>query len=164
MKSKELPNLANIEILFLSLGGVGFAPYAPGTFGTLVTLPLLYLIGTYQVPLIFFAPFFILLTVGSCLLCEACQKKYEVKDPSWIVIDELLGMVITWLFFPSGNILLLLVAFGFFRLFDITKPYPVKYFDNMKHGAGVVLDDLIAGIYAGICYLIFARFIFPFLN
>jgi phosphatidylglycerophosphatase A len=152
-------SLKNPDIIFLSFFGTGFAPYAPGTVGTLATLPFLAFLGHLDPPFIFFIPILTVSTILSCFIAEIVQKKYAVHDPSWIVIDEVLGMSTAWLFIAKHNMLHLFILFILFRFFDIIKFWPASYFDkDVKHGAGTILDDIISGIFAGIVYLIINYF------
>ncbi len=160
MNQDKQPSLKKPEILFLSFFGVGFLPKAPGTWGTLATLPFLYLLGLFNPPFFLFIPFLLILTAGSCFIAEHIQKTYEVHDPQWIVIDEVLGMSVTWLFSLKYSLTHLIIQFVLFRFFDIVKVWPASYFDKkMHHGAGTILDDIVSGIYAGLVYLLIATFI-----
>lgn len=150
-KSKTL-SLKKPEVFFLSFAGVGFIPVAPGTFGTLATLPFLYALGEMGVPVFFVIPLLIIVTAISCYLAEALQQNYQLHDPSWIVMDEVLGMTVAWLFIGTHSLLSLMVLFALFRFFDIFKFGPTAYFDRMKHGAGTILDDIIAGLFAGLLF------------
>lgn len=155
MKDKNAPSLWKPEVLFLSMFGVGFIPTAPGTWGTIATLPLLYFLSIIDTPRFFLVPFIIVVTIISSFLSEYVQKQNETHDPSWIVIDEALGMSVAWLFISSGKPLHLLILFILFRIFDILKPFPIGYLDkNIKHGAGVIIDDLVSGLFAGLIYFI----------
>lgn len=160
MNQDKQPSLKKPEILFLSFFGVGFLPKAPGTWGTLATLPFLYLLGLFNPPFFLFIPFLLILTAGSCFIAEHIQKTYEVHDPQWIVIDEVLGMSVTWLFSLKFSLPHLLIQFVLFRFFDIVKVWPASYFDKkIHHGAGTILDDIVSGVYAGLVYLLIATFI-----
>jgi len=90
------------------------------------------------------------LTFISIIVAESYQKKYKLHDPQWIVIDEVLGMLIAWSFYPDFSATTLIILFILFRIFDISKPWPASYFDRMTHGAGTILDDIVCGIYVGI--------------
>ncbi|WP_127715177.1 phosphatidylglycerophosphatase A [Halobacteriovorax sp. HLS] len=154
MPDKNKLSVKNLDIFFLSVGGAGFFPWAPGTFGTLVTMPFLYALGTTGAPYFLFLPFLIISTAGACLVADITQRKLELHDPSWIVIDESLGIATTWLFIQNQSILHYTVIFALFRFFDIIKIWPASYFDKkVHHGAGTILDDIISGIFAGIVYL-----------
>lgn len=141
--------------LFLSFFGVGFAPKAPGTFGSAATLPLLYLLGLYS-NLYFLIGFTFVLFIASVFIAEYAQNEMSVHDPGWIVMDEVLGMLVTYMFiFPSLNLTELLTVFIVFRFFDIIKIWPASYFDKkIKHGLGTIIDDVISAIYAGLVVLV----------
>jgi len=122
----------------------GKIPFAPGTFGTIAAIPfaLVFLIippsltGIYITGLILAAIYF----------SDEAEKILGKKDPGCIVIDEIAGYVVTMAWVPV-NIHTLVAGFLLFRFFDIVKFGPVKYFEsNFSGGAGVVLDDIMAGI------------------
>lgn len=159
MESSQAPKIWQLEVFFLSLGGIGFAPTAPGTWASLFTLLPLWGLGKFSVPLVLLIPFLIILTLGSCFLSDVCQRRYQTKDPKWIVMDEFLGMTVTWMFWPTESAAHLAIAFALFRFFDIAKVWPVSFFDSMRHGAGVILDDIVAGLMAGILYWPIANYI-----
>ena len=141
---------------FFSLGfGSGLAPKAPGTFGTMIGLPLFWLISSYSlsVKLAIIAALF----VFGVYCCEQTGKALGVADHGAIVWDEIVAMMLVLVFAPL-TWLGWLVAFCLFRLFDIWKPFPIHYFDvKLKNGFGVMFDDLLAAIYAIICLLLLAR-------
>tara|TARA_B100001971_G_scaffold213155_1_gene245464 strand:+ start:41924 stop:42415 length:492 start_codon:yes stop_codon:yes gene_type:complete len=141
--------------LFLSFFGVGFAPKAPGTFGSAATLPLLYLFGLYS-NIYTLAIFTVVLFIASVFIAEYAQNELHVHDPGWIVMDEVLGMLVTYMFvFPSLDFIELFLVFVIFRFFDIIKIWPASYFDKkIKHGLGTIIDDVISAIYAGIVVLL----------
>ena len=132
---------------FFALGfGSGLVPKAPGTFGTLLGLPLFWLISGYalNVQLIIIAAIFII----GIYFCDKTGKALNVADDGAIVWDEIVAMMLVLAFTPF-TWLGWLVAFCLFRLFDIWKPYPICYFDaKLKNGFGVMFDDLLAAIYA----------------
>ncbi|ATH06527.1 phosphatidylglycerophosphatase A [Halobacteriovorax marinus] len=155
MSEKNKPSLKNIDILFLSVFGSGFFPWAPGTFGTLVTMPFLFALGTLGAPFFLYIPFLVISTAGACFVTDFTQRKYKLHDPSWIVIDESLGVATTWLFLQNHSVLHYTIIFALFRFFDIVKIWPASYFDKkVHHGAGTILDDIISGLFAGFVYLI----------
>jgi len=129
--------------------GAGLMPVAPGTFGTLTALPLVIVMkgigGFYET---LFLIFFILIAIWSSGLSE---KLLGRNDPPEVVIDEVAGFLLTMLFLPSSWLTLSL-GFILFRFFDILKPFPIRRLERkVKGGIGVVLDDLLAGIYANFC-------------
>lgn len=131
-----------------SNAGLGYAPVASGTFGTLAGIPCFYLISRLPWPLA--ALTLVALLLLSFWVSDLAGKIYGVTDDGRIVIDELVGYLVTVAFLPFSWQTALL-GFFWFRLFDITKPPPASWFDNkMKNGVGVVMDDVMAGIYAAI--------------
>ena len=142
-----------MDVFFTSFFGVGFLPKAPGTMASLLTLPFLYALGQSSFPPFFLIPILLLCVIPSCFIMNSIEKKYHVKDPSWIVIDEVLGMGVAWFFIPSPHLGHLVAIFFLFRFFDILKIWPASFFDrHMKHGAGIILDDLVSALQAGILY------------
>ncbi len=160
MKNDNRPSLKRLDILFLSFFGVGYAPFAPGTFGTIAILPFLYFMGRFNPPYFLFIPFIIILTIISSFIAEIVQQKFKLHDPQWIVIDEVIGMSIAWLFIAQHTILHLFILFILFRFFDIIKIWPASFFDKkVTHGMGTILDDVVSGIYAGLIYLVINFFL-----
>lgn len=157
MKEKNAPSLIHPEIMFLSFFGIGFLPKAPGTWGSLAIIPFLLLISWFQAPFFIFIPFLVITTIISCFIAESVQKKFNLHDPSWIVIDEVVGMWTAWIFIQGEELSFLNVCliFGLFRLFDIYKIWPASYFDKkVFHGAGTILDDIVSGLYAGSSFIL----------
>jgi phosphatidylglycerophosphatase A len=154
MNKANQPSLKRLDILFLSFFGVGFLPKAPGTWGTLATLPFLYFFGLYHPPYVLFIPFIVILTIISSFIADIVQNKFNLHDPQFIVIDEVLGMSTAWLFIQTHNLTHLFILFVLFRFFDIVKVWPASYFDKeVTHGAGTILDDIVSGVFAGLVYL-----------
>lgn len=156
MANPNLKFLLSHPAHFFSLGfGSGLAPKAPGTFGTIIGLPLFWLISSYgfSIKLTIIAAIFI---VG-IYCCDKTGKALGVADHGAIVWDEIVAMMLVLAFAPL-TWLGWLVAFCLFRLFDIWKPFPISYFDaKLKNGFGVMFDDLLAAIYAIICVLLLAQ-------
>jgi phosphatidylglycerophosphatase A len=160
MNQDNRPSLKRLDILFLSFFGSGYLPWAPGTWGTLATLPFLYGLGKFNPPFFLFIPFIFIVTIISSFIAEIVQKELKIHDPQWIVIDEFLGMSTAWLFIRTHNLLHLMILFFLFRFFDIVKIWPASFFDKkVQHGAGTILDDIVSGIYAGLVYLVISKFI-----
>ncbi len=136
-------------VLFLSSNaGLGYAPVAPGTFGTLAGIPTFYYLSRFSWPLQLLT--LIAIVFLSFWVCDIAGKYYGEADDGRIVIDELTGYLITVAFLPFSWPVAIL-GFIWFRIFDIIKPPPASWFDRkMKNGLGVTLDDVMAGIYAAI--------------
>jgi phosphatidylglycerophosphatase A len=165
MNEVKRPSLKRLDVLFLSFFGVGYLPFAPGTWGTLATLPFLYTIGRFNPPFFLFIPFIVIVTIISSFVAESVQKNLELHDPQFIVIDEVLGMTVAWLFIQFHNLSHLVVLFILFRFFDIIKFWPATYFDKkVHHGAGTILDDIVSGIYAGLVYLVINHYFSQYLT
>ena len=128
-----------------SNAGLGYSPWAPGTVGTLAGIPIFFLLSTLSPGM--FALTWLGLFFLACWAAGEAGRIYGVVDDSRIVIDELVGYLVTVAFVPFSWTTALL-GFVWFRLFDITKPQPAAWFDRRcKNGYGVVLDDVIAGLY-----------------
>ncbi|KPJ97659.1 MAG: phosphatidylglycerophosphatase [Desulfobacterales bacterium SG8_35] len=124
----------------------GYLPRAPGTWGSLVGLLLFLLLHTLNLP-VYIAVVAGLFVVGSFAAGEA-EKILDNRDPGAVVIDEIVGMLITMIGVPATPLTLFL-GFVLFRIFDIVKPFPVNIFDQRFHGGlGIMLDDVVAGIYS----------------
>lgn len=136
-------------VLFLaSNAGLGYAPVASGTVGTLAGIPIFYLMA-FLSPGRYAAVWSGLLLV-SFWAADRAGRYYGVADDGRIVIDELVGYLVTVAFLPFSW-LTALVGFLFFRLFDIVKIPPANWIDRkLKNGVGVVLDDVVAGIYGAV--------------
>ena len=134
----------------LSLGfGSGLAPKAPGTCGTLIAVPLYLLL--VQLPPVWYLLAVLLAFGFGVFLCEYTSRALGVHDHPGIVWDELVGYWITMIAVPA-EWLWILVGFVLFRVFDIWKPWPVRIADKtLKGGFGIMIDDVLAGVYALIC-------------
>jgi phosphatidylglycerophosphatase A len=135
----------------------GNLPKAPGTWGSLVGLLLFFLLHALSLP-VYLATVAGLFVVGSFAAGEA-EKILDKSDPGEVVIDEIVGMLITMIAVPA---IPLVMALGFilFRIFDIVKPFPVNFFDQRFHGGlGIMLDDVMAGIYSLIILQLLVRFV-----
>ena len=126
--------------------GLGYLPKAPGTWGTLLALPIHYLISQLS-PQYYFTSLAVIIIVA-ILSAGGAEKILDKPDPGIVVIDEVAGMLIAMIAIPASPVAWVL-AFLLFRIFDILKPFPVNFFDQRFHGGiGIVLDDLMAGVYA----------------
>lgn len=150
MKDQKNQSPSVLTTLFLSWFYTGKFPKAPGTIGSLATIPFIIFLHALQINIYSLIALIILLFITSVVVTERVQKKYHLHDPQWIVIDEVLGMLVTWAFVQRIDFVSLLIVFGTFRFFDIVKIWPASYFDRLKHGVGTISDDIVSGLYSGI--------------
>lgn len=132
---------------FLAFGcGSGLAPKAPGTFGTLAAIPFYLLLSQLSLPV--YGIVLLLASVVGVWLCGKTAKDLGVHDHPGIVWDEFCGYWFTMLAAPDGWFWIFL-GFILFRLFDIWKPWPISFVDrHVPGGVGIMVDDLIAGLYS----------------
>jgi phosphatidylglycerophosphatase A len=154
-------------ILFLATGaGSGYVPVAPGTAGALVGL-IVYVAGLGSLP----GPLYLLTLLAAIALAVWCSESaiviFGARDPKQVTIDEVVGMLTTFALLPGpaagGSFprpAMMLLGFVFFRVFDILKPFPLRWIERTAPGGyAVVLDDVAAGLYANVCLRIVARFL-----
>lgn len=149
MKSTTVMHKSAILKLISTWFYSGLAPKAPGTFGSLATLPVVYLLawfGGWTAVLIFA----LVVSVIGIWAADGYAKELGREDPGCIVIDETAGQALT-LLAAGTNLWLYLIGFLLFRLLDISKPGPIGWADRKVHGGlGIMLDDIFAGIIGGI--------------
>lgn len=134
-----------IALVLSTWFGSGFFPFASGTFGTLAAVPLILLLGNLG---ILNRLFIVLIAIGIAVWSsDRAQDLLGKKDPSEVVIDEVAGFLLTIALLPY-SVQTLCLGFFLFRFFDILKPFPIKHLEKLKGGFGIVMDDLLAGLYA----------------
>jgi len=136
-------------VIFLATGFfVGTVPFAPGTFGSIIGLPIVFLLSRLNLLLsVFYILLFILFAIA---IASAAEKIFNQKDPAKIVIDEIAGLMVAFTGLPF-DLKTAIAGFIVFRAFDILKPFPIRVLENkLSGGSGVVLDDVLAGIYANL--------------
>lgn len=138
--------------------GVGYLPLAPGTWGSLSAVLLLLVIyqfsGAYQLAVHLILT--IILFPLAWFTSGAVSRESQDEDPNFVVIDELFGQFLCLLWVPFSPFYWIL-GFALFRCFDIFKPFPAKQCERLPGGLGIVMDDLVAGLYAGlILWLVYA--------
>lgn len=124
---------------------LGKIPFMPGTFGSLVAIPIGYF-GSLIYPglrIILAAALFF----GGVFISTAFSRLSGIKDPSCVVIDEIAALSMIYFIFPFTPFYVI-SGFLFFRLFDILKPFPIKYIEEFREGWGIMADDVMAAIYA----------------
>ena len=132
-------------VLLAAWGPCGYAPVAPGTFGTLGAIPL-YLALSRLSPGAYVA-FTLAFSALAVVASDRAGRYWRVADASPIVIDEVAGYLLTMALVPFSW-RAALAGFVLFRIFDVTKPWPASAFDRVKSGFGVVMDDLAAAVWA----------------
>ena len=136
-------------VFFVATGFlVGTVPFAPGTFGSLIGLPVSFLLSRLNLlNSVICILAFILFAIG---IASAAEKIIKQKDPGQIVIDEIAGLMVTLAGVPF-NLKTALAGFVIFRVFDILKPFPIRALErSVGGGSGIVLDDVLAGIYGNL--------------
>ena len=146
--------MKNFTKYFATLFGIGFIPLAPGTFGSLFAILIWYIFIDLFSIFYFIALFLFVLSV-SFYLTDIYLDNYKKKDPSEVIVDEFLGQSIPLLFIVNFNIYEVLIAFVTFRFFDIYKIYPINIIEDLKGSYGVILDDIVAGIYSLIILMLY---------
>lgn len=135
--------------------GSGLAPKAPGTFGSLAALACFPLLALLTLPA--FLGVVAIAALAGIVICDHAAKALAVHDDGRIVWDEFAGQwlaltpLVPTLAWGPTDLLWLLAGFGLFRIFDIIKPWPISHLDEKVHGGlGIMLDDLVAGVFAGL--------------
>ncbi|HSP63431.1 MAG TPA: phosphatidylglycerophosphatase A [Pyrinomonadaceae bacterium] len=166
--------LGDYVALAIATCGVGYFPIAPGTMGSLVGIGIFMLFHRWVVeasfafvgneffkqtdpwgPSLIFMwvlPLFIIcLSLIGIWAASRAERLFGRKDPSQVVIDEVVGQLVTFMFVPKLflNLPMAVAGFVLFRAFDIVKPYPIRRVENLHGGLGIVGDDIVAGLYAG---------------
>lgn len=162
----KLSAMDNVAIA-VSTVGVGFLPLAPGTWGSMVGVAIYIAAANLDShdqafsKVLCFAITAVAMLLLALLSFWSSKRTAEAlggKDPQIVVIDEVLGQLVTFSFIPFVTSWpLILAGFVLFRLFDIWKPYPVRNFEALGDGIGICADDIVAGVYGGVCLaMIFA--------
>lgn len=140
-----------LALIFGSVFYMGFIPGAPGTYASIATSLGFFLIFffTHQVPSTLHLSAVCLISLAGVLASATISKNTGIKDPSYVVIDEVAGQLVTFLFLPVSAVNLILGTIAF-RLFDIWKPFPIRKLESLEDGVGVMADDLLAGVYANL--------------
>ncbi|RJP80469.1 MAG: phosphatidylglycerophosphatase A [Desulfobacteraceae bacterium] len=136
-------------VIFLATGFYsGKAPFVPGTFGTVVGLIFCFFLSKVGTAMII--PCLLLVIFLSILIAHKAESLLGSKDPGEIVIDEITGILITMAGLPFTTVNVI-AGFILFRVLDIVKPFPIRFLEQkIPGGAGIVMDDVAAGIMAGI--------------
>ncbi|HEU4603019.1 MAG TPA: phosphatidylglycerophosphatase A [Steroidobacteraceae bacterium] len=148
MKWSADPSILRQPVHLFAFGfGAGLSPKAPGTFGTLIAIPIV--IVAMHFGWMTHLAFTLIACLAGIYICGESARRLGVHDHSGIVWDEITGYSVTMLAAPA-NWYWLLGGFALFRFFDIVKPWPIREADHsLSGGLGIMLDDIIAGVFAG---------------
>lgn len=140
----------SLATLFATFFGCGRSPFAPGTVGSLAAILIAWPLSRIGFGPVHFAVLALVLLYPAILSAGIVAETTGRKDPQIVVIDEVLGQWITLAGAARFNLLTFAFAFALFRLFDIWKPPPIRRIEHIPGGAGIVLDDIMAGVYAAL--------------
>jgi phosphatidylglycerophosphatase A len=138
--------MRRLALLIATCGYVGFAPVAPGTFGSAAGVALVYLVravnaGPWMEPVLIVA-----LCAAGVWAAASTERQLGNTDPAPVVIDEVVGMLITVMWIPVTPFGAL-TGFLIFRVLDVVKPWPSRQFESLHGGMGIMADDVMAGVY-----------------
>jgi phosphatidylglycerophosphatase A len=143
----------------ISAGFLGCAPVAPGTFGTLAGVLAVWILRSTQPYLAALLGLCVVLYLIGRALAPWAEEAHG-KDPGCFVLDEVIGYMITVAWVAPPSLFAMGVAFVLFRFFDILKPWPVRWFERLGGGDGILLDDVAAGLY-GLGVMALLRYFLP---
>jgi len=138
-------NFKQKSVMFLATGCfIGNISFAPGTFGSILGIPLCFLLS--KINLLVAVLLTVMFVLFAILIAQEAENILKTKDPGCIVIDEIAGLMVTLIGLPF-NIISVGSGFLIFRFLDVWKPYPIRFVENkLSGGAGIVMDDVAAGI------------------
>lgn len=158
----DLISLKNPWHLLATGFGSGLSPIIPGTMGTLASIPLYLLL--VQLPLSVYLIAVVIACIIGIKICDVTSQDMGVHDHGSIVWDEFAGFWITMaivpaLKLPADDWKWLITGFVLFRFFDMVKPWPIGWLDKRMHGGlGIMIDDIVAGVMAGLCLYLVGHF------
>ncbi len=144
---------------FVSVFGIGYIRIAPGTFGSLFAI-LVWYISINFLNIYLFYMIIIIVFICSFKTINIYLKNENRDDPPEVVVDEFIGQSVPLIFLLQFNVYEVLLAFSSFRLFDIFKIYPINKIENIKGANGVIMDDVVAGIYSLIIIMFYKIILF----
>ena len=155
-RGRKPSGFADYFSLVIATGfGTGLSPVAPGTFGSIVGLAAYLLVVLLRLPFGIHYGVMMVLSIWISYIgiwtATRTAQIYGVHDPGQVVVDEIAGQFITLAFLPIGApVYLIILGFILFRAFDIIKPYPIRDLEFLYSGLGIMADDILAGLYAGV--------------
>ena len=147
-------SVGRLAAIIATLGGLGRVAFAPGTVASAASLLPAWLLARYAGASILLVAIFGVIAIGTWA-CDVYARDIGSTDPSECVVDELAGQFVACALVPT-SLLAFLLAFLVFRLFDIVKPWPVSSAERLAGGAGIMTDDLLAGLFAGLIVAVVA--------
>jgi phosphatidylglycerophosphatase A len=138
-----------IGLLLSAVFGVGLFPWAPGTVASAVALPAAFGMSRFGMggQTIFLVPAILV----SAWACDRAWRVAGEDDPSWVVIDEVMGLIVTFFAVRPVGVLELALGFVLFRILDVWKPGPIRRMERLRGAKGILMDDLLAGVIANLC-------------
>ena len=151
---------SRFSLLIASLFYIGFIPGAPGTYASIVTTLgfLSVYLFSHKIPPELHVSAVCLITLIGILTSSEVSRAGGNEDPSFVVIDEVAGQLLTFLFLPV-NSLNLITGTVAFRVFDMWKPFPIRRLESLGSGVGIMADDLLAGVYGNLVLQLLNRFL-----
>jgi phosphatidylglycerophosphatase A len=144
-EKRKANNIQTILLSVVTCGFVGYVPGAPGTYASILGCAILYVLPSFSL----LSSVILALVITAISVISVNNLAYDGEDPSYIVIDEFAG-IFAAMAGHKVTLLSLFIGFILFRFFDIIKPYPIRQFERLKGGYGVVADDIAAGVFANI--------------
>ena len=148
MKGKLASCVRGVALLVATGGFAGYAPVAPGTIGSIIGLPLAWVLWWVPSPAVRLLTVVALLLVGIPICGSAAQQLGGEKDPSAVIYDEIAVMPVVLFGIEMSNPWAVLSGFVLFRVFDVLKPPPCRWLEQLPQGSGILADDLMAALYA----------------
>ena len=139
--------MKHLALIVATFFGFGRIRIAPGTWTSLAVTLIVFLIPLPARPTLFLALATAVVFLIGIPSAAVCEKHFQKKDPRQCVIDEVAGQLVSFWFLPH-TVVFFGAAFLLFRFFDIFKPFPIKASEEIPHGVGIMLDDVLAGLYA----------------
>src|SRR5579871_6548038 len=148
---RKTTSLPRFPILLASWFGCGYSPVAPGTAGSAAGILIAWLlISQAKMPPLYLIPLTVLMTGPAIWAAGVTERELGKEDPGLVVIDEVLGQWLTASAIVHPTWQSYVLAFALFRIFDITKPWPIRRLERLHGGLGIVADDLLAGVYGAV--------------
>lgn len=144
---------ASLSKFVATFFGLGYFPAIPGTLGSIAGVAVYYFLRDRET--IFYAVLFSVMVIGFAAAGRAALA-FGKKDPRSIIIDEIAGMMVALAFVPFSA-LNLIIVFTLFRVFDVAKPFPIRKLESFSGSLGIMLDDIVAGVYANIVFQVLLR-------